>query len=91
MRMMQTRRGFLGGIAAAGAAGLIRAPRAESADGPLETTAPVGEIYRDGQVCVTRRWREPDSNHRSRSCHSETAARKSEPLTRFRPETAMLA
>jgi len=39
MRMMQTRRGFLGGIAAAGAAGLIRAPRAESAEGPLETTS----------------------------------------------------
>jgi len=34
----QTRRGFLGGITAAGAAGLIRAPRAEAADGPLETT-----------------------------------------------------
>jgi hypothetical protein len=32
MALIQTRRGFLGGIAAAGAAGLIRAPRAETAD-----------------------------------------------------------
>jgi NitT/TauT family transport system substrate-binding protein len=38
MALIQTRRGFLGGIAAAGAAGLIRAPRAETAEGPLETT-----------------------------------------------------
>jgi len=38
MALIQTRRGFLGGIAAASAAGLIRAPQAESADGPVETT-----------------------------------------------------
>ena len=38
MALIQTRRGFLGGIAATSAAGLIRAPRAEAADGPLETT-----------------------------------------------------
>ena len=38
MALIQTRRGFLGGIAAASAAGLIRAPQAESAEGPLETT-----------------------------------------------------
>jgi NitT/TauT family transport system substrate-binding protein len=38
MALIHTRRGFLGGIAAAGAAGLIRAPRAEAAEGPLETT-----------------------------------------------------
>ena len=38
MALIQTRRGFLGGIAAAGAAGLIRASPAEAADGPLETT-----------------------------------------------------
>jgi len=38
MALIETRRGFLGGIAAAGTAGLIRAPRAEAADGPLETT-----------------------------------------------------
>ena len=39
MVLLQTRRGFLGGIAAAGAAGLIGAPRAEAAEGALETTA----------------------------------------------------
>jgi NitT/TauT family transport system substrate-binding protein len=38
MALIQTRRGFLGGIAAAGAAGLIHGPLAEAADGPLETT-----------------------------------------------------
>jgi NitT/TauT family transport system substrate-binding protein len=38
MALIHTRRGFLGSIAAAGAAGLIRAPRAEAAEGPLETT-----------------------------------------------------
>jgi NitT/TauT family transport system substrate-binding protein len=38
MALIQTRRGFLGGIAAAGATSLIRTSRAEAADGPLETT-----------------------------------------------------
>ena len=38
MVLLQTRRGFLGGIAAAGAAGLIGAPRAEAAEAALETT-----------------------------------------------------
>jgi NitT/TauT family transport system substrate-binding protein len=38
MSLIQTRRGFLGGVAAAGAAGLIRALRAEAAEGTLETT-----------------------------------------------------
>ena len=38
MALIQTRRGFLGGVAAAGAAGLIRAPQAAAAEGPLETT-----------------------------------------------------
>ena len=38
MALIQTRRGFLGGMAAAGAASLIRAPRAEAAEGALETT-----------------------------------------------------
>src|SRR5215469_16423716 len=38
MALIQTRRGFLGGIAAAGAAGLLRAKRAEAAGGPPETT-----------------------------------------------------
>ena len=38
MALIQTRRGFLGGIAAASAAGLVRAPRAAAAEGTLETT-----------------------------------------------------
>ena len=38
MTLIQTRRGFLGGIAAAGAAGLIRAPRPGAAEAALETT-----------------------------------------------------
>ena len=46
----QTRRGFMGGIAAAGAAGLIRAPRAEAADGPLETTTV--RFQKPGSLCV---------------------------------------
>ena len=49
-------------------------------------------------VCMTHRWREPDSNHRSRSCErlfwelpigdGGTTGRAT---YRFRPETAMLA
>ena len=35
--------------------------------------APVGEIYRDGQVCVTRRWRKADSNHRATRCRNSVA------------------
>jgi hypothetical protein len=38
MARMQTRRGFLGCIAAAGATSLIRTRWAEAAEGPLETT-----------------------------------------------------
>ena len=38
MVLIQTRRGFLGGIAAAGATSVIGTRRAETADGPLETT-----------------------------------------------------
>ena len=38
MALIQTRRGFLGGIAAAGAAGLIRTRRAEAAEPPPEIT-----------------------------------------------------
>src|SRR5208282_2686238 len=38
MAWKQTRRGFLGGIAAAGGASLIRTRWAEAAEGPLETT-----------------------------------------------------
>jgi len=54
--------------------------------------------YRDARVRVTRRRREPDSNHRSRSCkrlfralpigHGGT---KGGATYRLRPETAMLA
>jgi NitT/TauT family transport system substrate-binding protein len=38
MPMMQTRRRFVAGLAAAGAAGLVRGPPALAAEGPLETT-----------------------------------------------------
>src|SRR5215472_15201114 len=38
MALIQTRRCFIGGIAAASAVGLIRAPRAAAAEGGLETT-----------------------------------------------------
>ena len=38
MALIQTRRGFLGGISAAGATSLIRTRWAEAAEGPLETT-----------------------------------------------------
>ena len=38
MALKQTRRGFLGGIAAAGGASLIRTRWAQAAEGPLETT-----------------------------------------------------
>jgi NitT/TauT family transport system substrate-binding protein len=38
MRVRLTRRRFMSGVAAAGGAGLLRAERAEAADGPLETT-----------------------------------------------------
>ncbi len=38
MPMIQTRRRFVTGLAAAGAAGLVRAPRALAAEGRLETT-----------------------------------------------------
>jgi len=50
MALIQTRRGFLGGIAAAGAAGLIRSSRAEVADGPLETTT---VRLAKGALCVS--------------------------------------
>src|SRR5712692_4005640 len=38
MPMMQTRRCFLATLSMAGAASLVRAPRALAAEGPLETT-----------------------------------------------------
>ena len=46
----QTRRGFLGGIAAAGAASLIRTRRAEAAEGPPETTT---VRFQKGALCVS--------------------------------------
>jgi NitT/TauT family transport system substrate-binding protein len=49
MALIQTRRRFLGGIAAAGAAGLLRARHAEAADGPLETTTV--RIQKPGGLC----------------------------------------
>jgi len=51
MALIQTRRGFLGGIAAAGAAGLIRAPRAEAAEGTLETTTV--RLGKKASICQT--------------------------------------
>jgi NitT/TauT family transport system substrate-binding protein len=48
MALMQTRRTFLGGIATAGTAGLIRTRRAEAAEGPLETTT---VRFRKGALC----------------------------------------
>src|SRR6185312_13509125 len=45
-------RGFLGGIAAVGAASLISAPRAEAAEGPLETTTV--RISKDLAICEAR-------------------------------------
>jgi NitT/TauT family transport system substrate-binding protein len=51
MARMQTRRGFLGGIAAAGATSLIRTRWAEAADGPLETTTV--RIQKPGSDCVS--------------------------------------
>ena len=53
MAPIQTRRGFLGGIAAAGAAGLIRAPREEAAEGTLETTSV--RFIKNSGICRTRR------------------------------------
>jgi len=50
MALMQTRRTFLGGIAAAGTAGLIRTRWAEAAEGPLETTT---VRFQKGGLCVS--------------------------------------
>ena len=51
MTLIQTRRGFLGGIAAAGATSLILTRRAEAAEGPLETTTV--RIQKPGSDCVS--------------------------------------
>jgi NitT/TauT family transport system substrate-binding protein len=49
MPIMQSRRGFLRTLALAGAAGLVRAPPAPAAEGPLETTAV--RISKDLAIC----------------------------------------
>jgi len=51
MALIQTRRGFLDGIAAAGATSLILTRRAEAAEGPLETTTV--RIQKPGSDCVS--------------------------------------
>jgi len=50
MSLLQTRRTFLGGIAAAGTAGLIRTRWAEAAEGPLETTT---VRIQKGGLCIS--------------------------------------
>src|SRR5436309_1707038 len=50
MALMQTRRGFLGGIAAAGTAALIRAPRVLAAEGALEMATV--RIGKSPGICV---------------------------------------
>src|SRR5436190_2022076 len=50
MPMMQTRRCFLTTLSLAGAAGLVRIPRSEAAEGPLETTAI--RLGRQPTICV---------------------------------------
>jgi NitT/TauT family transport system substrate-binding protein len=51
MSIMQTRRGFLTAMSAAGAAGLVRAPRVLAAEGALETTT-VRFPKPSGSICV---------------------------------------
>src|SRR5271168_2226375 len=50
MPITQTRRRFLTTLSAAGAAGLVRAPRVLAAEGPLETTAI--RLARQPTICV---------------------------------------
>ena len=50
MSIMQTRRRFLSTLALAGAAGLLRAPGALSAEGPLETTSV--RLVNDRSICI---------------------------------------
>jgi NitT/TauT family transport system substrate-binding protein len=53
MALIETRRGFLGAIAATGAAGLIGAPRAEAAEEALETTT---VRFGKGGLCVAPKY-----------------------------------
>jgi NitT/TauT family transport system substrate-binding protein len=50
MALIQTRRRFVGGLAAAAAAGLVRAPRALAAEGALETTTV--RLFRNPAICM---------------------------------------
>jgi NitT/TauT family transport system substrate-binding protein len=50
MELIHTRRGFLGGIAAAGAAGLTGLPQALAAEGSPETTAV--RLFKSDNLCV---------------------------------------
>jgi NitT/TauT family transport system substrate-binding protein len=50
MALIQTRRRFVAGLAAGGAAGLVRAPRALAAEGALETTS--GRLFRNPAMCI---------------------------------------
>jgi NitT/TauT family transport system substrate-binding protein len=50
MKPIQTRRRFVAGLAAAGAAGLVTAPRALSAEGSLETTAV--RFIKNSGICI---------------------------------------
>jgi NitT/TauT family transport system substrate-binding protein len=49
MAMMQTRRRFLTTLSGAGAVGLVRAPRALAAEGPLETTSV--RLFKSSLIC----------------------------------------
>jgi NitT/TauT family transport system substrate-binding protein len=49
MTLIQTRRGFMSGIAAASTAGLLRARRAAAAEGTLETTSV--RLEKDPGIC----------------------------------------
>jgi NitT/TauT family transport system substrate-binding protein len=51
MALTQTRRGFVAGLAAAGAAGLVHAPYARAAEGSLETTAI--RLVKNAGICVS--------------------------------------
>jgi NitT/TauT family transport system substrate-binding protein len=51
MALIQTRRGFVAGFAAAGAAGLLQAPYARAAEGSLETTTI--RLVKNAGICVS--------------------------------------
>jgi NitT/TauT family transport system substrate-binding protein len=49
MAIIQTRRGFLTAMSAAGALGLFSAPRVLAAEGPLETTSV--RLFKSSLIC----------------------------------------